>query len=77
MKNSGNNAWVAKIIHTLNEHYPQRDHLRLVNNELESIAKMFKSKIYEKCQETMLAEINDSQYSQNLELINSSRLIKG
>ena len=42
------------------EHYPPRDHLRLVNNELESIAKTLKSKIYEKCQETMPAEINDS-----------------
>ena len=57
---SGNNAWVAKIIHILNEHYPQRDHLRLANNELESIIKTFKSKIYDKCQDTILAEINDS-----------------
>ena len=26
MHTSGNNAWVGKIIHMLNEHNPQRDH---------------------------------------------------
>ena len=66
MHTSGNNAWAGKIIDMLNEQYPQIDHLRLANNELESIAKTFKSKIYEKCQETIQAEMNVSKLQPKL-----------
>jgi len=61
LHNSGRDSWYGKINNIVNAHYTNMDQTQLSDSDLNLINRTYKSKIFQKSQETILSDINDSE----------------
>jgi exonuclease III len=61
MHSLGHDSWFCKVNYLLGEHLPQVDQSKLEHIDFDIIMKDFKNIIYQKTQQIILSEINDSK----------------